>query len=117
MSIRVLDIKGIPEPAPRRHKGRHDRRDMAGSKCSTALDQVLIGLREARWMATIVQNARRMNSSESPPGNWPVAGRTSRRCECGLCHQCRSNQKWDRLSAALEVRDRPQDWKVFPADL
>jgi hypothetical protein len=28
-----------------------------------------------------------------------------RRCPCGRCAECRSNEKWDRIFAKFEVKD------------
>jgi len=35
------------------------------------------------------------------------------RCECGTCRECRSNAKWDRIFAQVEVKDCGEERGFF----
>jgi hypothetical protein len=35
------------------------------------------------------------------------------RCSCGSCHECRDNQKWDRVFAKFEVTEDNWETKGF----
>lgn len=39
------------------------------------------------------------------------------RCRCGLCRECRDNEKWDRVFAKFEVKADPEVRGLFRSPL
>jgi hypothetical protein len=71
-----------------------------------ALDQSdTSGVRQRR-KAEERDKADRLRIPDSTPSALLPPLEPYRRCTCGSCSECRSNEKWDRIFAKYEVRER-----------